>query len=551
MKTVTFYSYKGGVGRTLALANMAKRLADFGKKVCVIDFDLEAPGLHQKFGRNLNQDNIKKGIVDYIYEFSYNNRLPESIQDYSIKMNTNNLKNKIDIIPAGNIKTKGYWRKLAQINWGGLFYEKDSQGVAFFIDLKQKIEKEIKPDFLLIDSRTGISDISGVTLSILADEVVILLTKNEENIEGTKLIVNTLSVPENTFIDGRPKINIVLSRIPYFLQPEEKYKEYNAKKHVLSEINNGLKKNKSDLSFEKLLVIHSDPDLQLDEKLKIGYEYSKDATTNETPIGSDYLSLFNEITKDSLSDKEKKRFDTLKKSEYLIDKAKQTPDNAVRIKILNEAVQLNPKSGEAYYELAVSYQQMKDYSVAEQKINDAIKIDTTDANYQYAKGVILAFSGKYIDAKKIFTGLLLHNKSHYGALLNMGKVYYLQAKYKDSLKYFLKLRSYYANDFTVLSNIGNNYRVLGDYEKAFDYVYKSLELDPRNKYATGTLAEIYAETGNLREFYKNLDLSFLFGMTEDEFNRILKDEKVYEQFFNDKKFLNILEKYNIKIQEKD
>ena len=46
MKTITFYSYKGGVGRTLALANIAKRLSEFGKKVCLIDFDLEAPGLH-------------------------------------------------------------------------------------------------------------------------------------------------------------------------------------------------------------------------------------------------------------------------------------------------------------------------------------------------------------------------------------------------------------------------------------------------------------------------------------------------------------------------
>ncbi len=49
MKTITFYSYKGGVGRTLALANVAMRLSEFKKKVCMIDFDLEAPGLHHKF----------------------------------------------------------------------------------------------------------------------------------------------------------------------------------------------------------------------------------------------------------------------------------------------------------------------------------------------------------------------------------------------------------------------------------------------------------------------------------------------------------------------
>ncbi|MCJ7630864.1 AAA family ATPase, partial [Candidatus Bathyarchaeota archaeon] len=49
METITFYSYKGGVGRTLALANVAMYLTRFGQKVCIMDFDLEAPGLHYKF----------------------------------------------------------------------------------------------------------------------------------------------------------------------------------------------------------------------------------------------------------------------------------------------------------------------------------------------------------------------------------------------------------------------------------------------------------------------------------------------------------------------
>ena len=42
---VTFYSYKGGVGRTLALANVALLLTRYGRKVLVVDADLEAPGL--------------------------------------------------------------------------------------------------------------------------------------------------------------------------------------------------------------------------------------------------------------------------------------------------------------------------------------------------------------------------------------------------------------------------------------------------------------------------------------------------------------------------
>ena len=45
MYVTTFYSFKGGVGRTMALVNVAVELANTGRRVLVVDFDLEAPGL--------------------------------------------------------------------------------------------------------------------------------------------------------------------------------------------------------------------------------------------------------------------------------------------------------------------------------------------------------------------------------------------------------------------------------------------------------------------------------------------------------------------------
>ena len=48
-KIVTFYSFKGGTGRTMALANVAWILASNGLKVLVVDWDLDSPGLHRYF----------------------------------------------------------------------------------------------------------------------------------------------------------------------------------------------------------------------------------------------------------------------------------------------------------------------------------------------------------------------------------------------------------------------------------------------------------------------------------------------------------------------
>jgi MinD-like ATPase involved in chromosome partitioning or flagellar assembly len=66
-RIVTFYSYKGGSGRSMALANVAWILATHGKRVLAIDWDLEAPGLHRYFLPLLGGDPEAKkndGLID-------------------------------------------------------------------------------------------------------------------------------------------------------------------------------------------------------------------------------------------------------------------------------------------------------------------------------------------------------------------------------------------------------------------------------------------------------------------------------------------------------
>ena len=99
MFTVTFYSFKGGVGRTLALMNVAAELAKTGNNVAVLDFDLEAPGLDTfdcftpepqagSVGTWRSRESIvpKFGLLDFIkkYSDSYNSDSPEipELKDY-------------------------------------------------------------------------------------------------------------------------------------------------------------------------------------------------------------------------------------------------------------------------------------------------------------------------------------------------------------------------------------------------------------------------------------------------------------------------------------
>lgn len=65
---VSFYSYKGGVGRTLALANVAAALAGWGYRVLALDWDLEAPGLSHYFRTWVDAPAF--GLVDLVEQIA-------------------------------------------------------------------------------------------------------------------------------------------------------------------------------------------------------------------------------------------------------------------------------------------------------------------------------------------------------------------------------------------------------------------------------------------------------------------------------------------------
>jgi tetratricopeptide (TPR) repeat protein len=70
-KVFTFYSYKGGTGRSMVLANVAWILASNGKRVLVIDWDLEAPGLHRYFHPFLKDPELRSchGLIDFVVDY--------------------------------------------------------------------------------------------------------------------------------------------------------------------------------------------------------------------------------------------------------------------------------------------------------------------------------------------------------------------------------------------------------------------------------------------------------------------------------------------------
>lgn len=214
MRTITFYSYKGGTGRTLLAANSAVYFAKFGQRTVLVDFDLDAPGLDSKFlGLELNEN--QKGLLDYILAFQKGVDLYD-FKEIAVEVPINSTTGieTIHLIPAGYYLSPEYYRKLNELNWDIIFSEQ-REGVAFFQQFLKKIAEEFKADFLLVDSRTGISEISGICTQQLADEVILLSNFSSESIKVTKLIAKRIHESKIAEVLGKViDVKIVVSRVP-------------------------------------------------------------------------------------------------------------------------------------------------------------------------------------------------------------------------------------------------------------------------------------------------------------------------------------------------
>jgi len=207
-KISTFFSYKGGVGRTMAVANVGFIGAMAGKRVLLMDWDLEAPGLAVYFrgitGHEAAGDIRKaKGVLNLFVDWrdrllgastpenvasvfsSYQKGEPFKACAHPLLPKSRLPKGaKLDIIGAGS-KYVGsgevpYAEALSQFHWPTFFGE--FAGGAMLDALTAWARRNY--DMILIDSRTGLADVAGICTMQLPDQVVLCFVLNRQNTEG-------------------------------------------------------------------------------------------------------------------------------------------------------------------------------------------------------------------------------------------------------------------------------------------------------------------------------------------------------------------------------
>src|SRR5262245_1075006 len=193
-RIVTFYSYKGGTGRSMALANVAWILASQGERVLTIDWDLEAPGLHRYFHPFIDDKElaVTPGLIDFFADFVEGARHQPSdaprdwfeaytaVGRHAFSLNWEFPGHgTLDLLPVGR-QGPAYSTRVTSFNWTD-FYERLGGGL-FLEAVKRNLRAEY--DYILIDSRTGISDTSGICTIQMPDELVACFTLNMQSMRG-------------------------------------------------------------------------------------------------------------------------------------------------------------------------------------------------------------------------------------------------------------------------------------------------------------------------------------------------------------------------------
>lgn len=183
---VVFFSIKGGVGRSTALAATAWHLAQMGKRVLVLDLDLESPGLSSALLPPDRQPMY--GITDWLVEDLVDHG--DAVFDDMIAMSALSHDGEIHVVPAHGAEHGEYLAKLGRVWMPKLRPDGTREGWAARLDrMLSQLETRIQPDIMLIDARSGMDEIASACMTQLGAGLILLFAlEGEQTWNGYRML---------------------------------------------------------------------------------------------------------------------------------------------------------------------------------------------------------------------------------------------------------------------------------------------------------------------------------------------------------------------------
>ena len=186
---ISVHSFRGGTGKSNTTANLAAVFALQGKRVGVIDTDIQSPGIHVLFG--LAGDDVEASLNDFLW---HGRAIGEVAQDVTVACGAE-VTGSVHLIPS-SMKPG----EIARVLGEGYDAQRLTEGLRSLVD-------ELHLDVLLIDTHPGLNEETLLSL-VISHALIIVMRPDKQDYEGTGI---TARVAQELQV---PRIRIVVNKTP-------------------------------------------------------------------------------------------------------------------------------------------------------------------------------------------------------------------------------------------------------------------------------------------------------------------------------------------------
>jgi len=169
---VSIHSYRGGTGKSNLTANLASSLVQQGKRVAIVDTDIQSPGLHVLFG--MNPQNMGLTLNDYLYGRC---SIEQATYDVTSKLGSSVPPGGALYLIPSSIKASEITRVL-----------REGYEVNLLTDGFRKLMKAFRLDYLFIDTHPGLNEETLLSI-LISDTLVLMLRPDQQDFQGTAVTV--------------------------------------------------------------------------------------------------------------------------------------------------------------------------------------------------------------------------------------------------------------------------------------------------------------------------------------------------------------------------
>jgi MinD-like ATPase involved in chromosome partitioning or flagellar assembly len=194
-RTISVHSFRGGTGKSNLSANVATTLALRGKRVGIVDTDIQSPGIHVLFG--LDEESMGRALNDYLWGKCKIEETAYDVTPGPVKAAAG----KIYLIPS-SLKPGEIARVLS-----------DGYDVSRLIDGIRELNSALSLDYLVIDTHPGLNEETLLSITI-SDALIIVLRPDSQDYQGTAVTVELARKLEV------PRMLLVVNKVPAAFDPE-------------------------------------------------------------------------------------------------------------------------------------------------------------------------------------------------------------------------------------------------------------------------------------------------------------------------------------------